>query len=209
MCVVGLESTGRGPGAPTAAPRGFTPAQRWAAHRCVAALLAVLAGSSAAAAPDTELEYDVKVEFIERFTHFVDWPPELFPSEDTAFVLCAVGQGPLSSRLERLVARGGIKGHPARIRHVGRNGSTDGCHLLYIAPTDPDQAGRILDRTQGKPVLSIGDTPGFAEQGVLINLFLDESSRVRFQINVDAVRASRLRVSAKLMSLARLVDTRR
>ncbi len=174
-------------------------------------VLAVLAGSSIALAnpSDPALEHQVKAECIERFTRFVDWPPDLLRSSDTAFVVCTLGEGPLGAQLERVVvARGKLKDHPARTRRLVRNEAADGCHILYISPTERDSLGKVVEQTRGKPILSVSDTPGFAQQGVIINLFLDESSRVRFEINSEAARASGLRISAKLMSLARLVGTR-
>lgn len=190
-------------------PRNAARGRRKALRVAVAAL-AWLAGSAwaSAAPPEPAPEYRVKAEFIERFTQFVDWAPQLFPSDDTVFVVCAVGEGPLRAELDRVV-RGRLKGHPARMRHLTRDEAVDGCHLLYIAPTERDALSKIVSQTRGKPILSVGDTTGYAAQGVIVNMFLDESSRVRFEINADVARESGLKISAKLLSLARLVGTRR
>ena len=51
----------------------------------------------------------------------------------------------------------------------------------------PPTSRRILKKTAGKPVFVVGETPGFAEQGGIINFFL-EGDRIRFEINADAAR---------------------
>jgi hypothetical protein len=62
---------------------------------------------------------------------------------------------------------------------------------------------------RGKPILSIGDEPGRAEDGLLVNLIVDHEGFVRFEINLDVARVSGLRISAKLLRLARRVESRR
>jgi hypothetical protein len=53
-------------------------------------------------------------------------------------------------------------------------------------------------------VLTVGDTAGFAERGVLINL-QRQDSRLGFEINLAQARRSGLRFSSKLLKLGRIV----
>jgi hypothetical protein len=59
----------------------------------------------------------------------------------------------------------------------------------------------VLDVVKGRPMLTVGDTEGYAQRGIMINMYLDDK-RVRFEINAKAARTAGLRVSTKLMSLA-------
>jgi len=52
--------------------------------------------------------------------------------------------------------------------------------------------------------LTIGDTKGFAQQGVIINFYIKDE-KVRFEINVDAAKRANLKISAKLLRLAKIV----
>jgi len=153
-------------------------------------------------------EYEVKAEFIERFTRFVVWPESAFTSPASPFVVCVWGSGPLAVQLERVVARGRIKDRPARLLHVEPSDGLDGCHILYVAAADRVAIRSVLSRTRGKPILSVADQPGLAEDGALINLIIDEDGAVRFEINREVASASGLKISAKLMRLARLVRDR-
>ena len=188
--------------------RSRVPAQLWAATALLAALLPSARASAPLHATPEYSEYEVKAEFIERFTRFVVWPDSVFASADSAFVICVWGSGPLATQLERVVARGKVKDRPARLFHVEPNDGLDGCHILYVAVTDRAAVHGIMARTRGKPILSVADQPGFAEEGVLINLVVDEDGAVRFEINREVANASGLKISAKLMRLARLVRSR-
>jgi hypothetical protein len=164
---------------------------------------------SAAAGPRSPSEHEVKAEFIERFTRFIDWPGSAFASSTAPFVVCAWGQNSLTSQLERVVNRGPIKARPVRLLYVESRDKLQPCHILYVASSDRAVIRGIVVSTRGKPTLSVGDQPGLAEEGLVINLFVDEKGFVRFEVNLEAARLSGLKISAKLLRLARLVGPRK
>jgi hypothetical protein len=183
----------------------------WAWARLVVVVLSLVAPRAVWAAPPAKApaQHEVKAEFIERFPRFVEWPASAFPSPSSAFVVCIWGQGPLSSRLEEVVTRGPIQARPVRVLRVGQRESIHPCHILYVAKLERAVVRGIAASTRGKPILSIGDEPGHAEDGMLINLVVDHEGFVRFEINLDVARVSGLKISAKLMRLARRVGSRR
>ena len=169
-------------------------------------LLLVAGVSAAMPSHADELEYPVKAEFIERFTRFVDWPLSTFNGGDGTFVLCVIGDSPMEPHLLRLARERRIKDRPVELRHLKASSDLTGCHVLFIAPGERPRLKSILARAQGHPVLPIGDAEGFAQQGVLINLVLDEEGHVRFEICQTQLRRSGLNISAQLLRLARLVE---
>ena len=50
----------------------------------------------------------------------------------------------------------------------------------------------------------MGEEPGFAERGGTINFFLEEN-RIRFEINTEVAKQDQLKISSKLLSLAKIV----
>lgn len=165
--------------------------------------LAACASAPCQAAPPPEvLEQVVKVEFIKRFTEYVEWPSSAFPSDTASFNVCTVGEGPLRPRLQAHLGRARIKGRRTAIRHLRSAEEAGSCHILYVAPSEGAEVGRIVNRIGKTSVLTIGDTAGFGKQGVHINLFV-EGTHVRFMINAPACKASGLTVSTKLLVLAR------
>ena len=58
------------------------------------------------------------------------------------------------------------------------------------------------------PTLTVSDGAAFAEAGGTANFFV-EDQKMRFAINPEAAERARLRVSSKLLSLAKLVKDER
>jgi hypothetical protein len=168
------------------------------------ALLSGFVVSDARAQPS---EYAIKAEFIERFTRFIDWPQEAFPSPEAPFVLCVMGDNPFGDYLERLARERRVKDRKVRLLQIARVSEVDACHLVFIAASERNREREVVARTQGKSILTIGDTPGFAEVGVILNFFL-EQDRIRFEINLDEARRTGLTFSSKLLKLARVVPPR-
>ena len=59
--------------------------------------------------------------------------------------------------------------------------------------------------TKSMPVLTIGEMPGFARHGGIINLTL-EDSKVRFEVNVEAAKEAELNISSRLLALAKIIQ---
>ena len=152
-----------------------------------------------------ELEYPVKVEFIERFTRFIAWPPEAFRGSDEPFALCVLGETPAQPFLEKLARERRLKDRRVEARRVKPTDDLSGCHLLFVGASERARLKQELQRVSGRPVLTVADSEGFAKEGVIINLFLDEEGKVRFEISSGELRKSGLKVSAQLLRLARMV----
>jgi len=161
----------------------------------------VMAGAVAVCAEQAP-EYEVKAEFLEHFTRFIDWPAGDPPPR---FVIGVVGRSPFNGFLERIAAKRKIKGRAIEIRYVNDVAQIDACQLLFIANSERERLKKILTRAQSKAILTVADSDGFATAGVMIN-FYTSGDTIRFEINETAVERSGLKMSSKLLKLARLVE---
>jgi len=78
------------------------------------------------------------------------------------------------------------------------------CHLLFISASQRRDLAQLLSFTEDKPILTVGDSKGFAEKGVLINFHMDKHM-LRFTINESAVRKSGLIMDYRLLQFATIV----
>jgi hypothetical protein len=147
-------------------------------------------------------EYQVKAAFLYNFARFVDWPAGSL--SDSIFVLGVVGDDPFGSSLDRVVDDKTIRGRNIVVRRYKRASDIQTCHLLFISESERDNVGKILDRVEKRPILTVSEIDGFIARGGMIN-FTIESKRVRFDINSGAAERVDLRVSARLLQLARNV----
>jgi hypothetical protein len=78
------------------------------------------------------------------------------------------------------------------------------CRILFVSASEKLHFEEIIDAVKGLPILTVGETPGFAERGGMIRLML-EDNRVRFEVNVDAAHYGNLNISSRLLTLARII----
>ncbi|MDX2032500.1 MAG: YfiR family protein, partial [Blastocatellia bacterium] len=62
--------------------------------------------------------------------------------------------------------------------------------------------GQIVESLKGASVLTVGEMEQFNQQGGIIN-FLMEENKVGFEINANAAEQARLKISSKLLVLAK------
>jgi hypothetical protein len=79
-----------------------------------------------------------------------------------------------------------------------------GAHILFISASEKKRLPVILSSLRGSSVLTVSDMEGFLDAGGMVQ-FLNENDRVRFAVNVDATGRARLKLSSKLLSLAKVV----
>lgn len=176
--------------------------RRAVAYVALASSLALVAPAPVRAGGD-ELEYRVKAEFIERFTHFIDWPPTAFAGPDAPFVLCVVGRTPVASFLDAMAQARRIKDRRVELRRLPPSADLSACHLVFIAADERPRLKQILARVAGRPIVTVADSEGFGRAGVLINLVLDDEGRVRFEISWASAHQSALTLNAQLLHLSR------
>ena len=79
------------------------------------------------------------------------------------------------------------------------------CAVLFIARSEKTRLRKIFDEIGRQPVLTVSEIEGFARHWGIIN-FTTDGNRVRFEINTQAAKRSHLRVSSRLLRVARVVD---
>lgn len=143
--------------------------------------------------------------YLERFTRFVDWPPEVKIEERRRpFQLCLIGAQRFAPVLKQIYADQPIRGKVVQIRVLPTVADVLGCHLLFVGALSEDAAASLFRVIRSRPILSVGDRAELAQSGVHINMELVDG-RIRFDINETAARAAGLRVSHLLLRLARTV----
>jgi hypothetical protein len=76
--------------------------------------------------------------------------------------------------------------------------------LLYISDSERQRLQLILKEVSQFPVLTVSDMHGFAEAGGMIGL-IPVQNRLSFEVNIAAIRKSRLSVSSQLLKLAKVI----
>jgi hypothetical protein len=171
-------------------------------HALTLALVGTLLFSGGMAAPPAAppTEYEVKAAYLYYLATFIEWPAEAF-GDDGAFVIGVVGDDPFGPILDQTLRDKTVHGRKLVLRRFASLSGEPGCNLLFIGSSEERHLDALLKTLQGSSVLTVAEIGGFTERGGHIGLRL-EAQRVRFGINVDAVRRAGLRTSAQLLKLA-------
>lgn len=151
-------------------------------------------------------EYDVKAAFLFNFTKFVEWPPAAFSDEHSPLKICVLGENPFGKTLISLMGDE-VGGRRLSLTHPESLNKLESCHVLYVSRSERDRLAQVLASVRNSPVLTVADTPGFIEQGGMINFVL-EGSKVRFDVNQEAAERAGLKISSRLLALAKHVKGR-
>jgi hypothetical protein len=149
-------------------------------------------------------EPDVKAVFLYNFAQFVEWPVAAFPHSSSPLVIGILGSDPFGSTLDELVKDESVRGRKIAIERYHRAEDIQLCHILFIGDSEERRLRRVLQALAGRPILTVSDLDGFAQQGGMIR-FYTERSKVRLRINNDAARAVHLVISSKLLRIADVI----
>jgi hypothetical protein len=174
---------------------------------CILIVLSIMILLSSLPLSGIEDEYYRKAALFRVLSQHIKWPKDSDVNDPKKpFVLGVIGKNPFGSILETAYSReeNKIKDKKVEIRYISKLEEIASCHILFISKSIDKELEEILAITRGKPILTIGEAKGFAEKGVLFNLYI-RREEIRFEINALALRESRLILSSQLLSVAKIV----
>jgi hypothetical protein len=165
-----------------------------------------------------ELAQKVKAGMLVEFARYTTWPQHKFQAPEDPVVIGVMDDDALAGVLGELLEREKprVQGRRVTVRKLPRLDLEDpaqaaqfseqvtGLHELYLGDADRRKMREVLRRLEGEPVVTISQLPRFAEDGGMIGLFLDKG-RFRFDINTGSIDAAALKLSARVLQLARRV----
>lgn len=154
---------------------------------------------------EPQAEYEVKAAFVHNMAKFVEWPA--VSHAGGKLQLCILGQSPFTKASGALEGER-IDGLVWEVQQVDSRSALQACRVLFIAASESGNLRRVLQGIEGRAVLTVGDSGGYAEQGVMVNFYMGEN-KVRFEINREAARRAGLKISPQLLKLARIVPDAR
>jgi hypothetical protein len=167
------------------------------------ALIAVLGLALLCGGDEPSQEYKVKAAFIYNFARFIEWPTGAFTSADAPLVIAVVGTDPFSGSLEQAVVGKVVGNRRVEIRHFDSVDKIGPCQILFVPTTDDNTESAIVQKVRNDHVLTIGESDNFAAQGGSLRFF-SQDGKVRFEINTDVTDQAQLKISSKLLKLARI-----
>lgn len=170
--------------------------------------LSVAVGANAqASASAASSEYLIKAGFIYNFAQLVQWPSAAFSQADSPIVIGILGTDPFGTSIDRVVENKKLDGRSLvvkRLRWSKDLKDLTECNILFVSTSEKEHISDVINIVKWLPILTIGETPGFAARGGIINLTL-EDNKIRFEVNMGAAKQANLNISSRLLALAKIV----
>ena len=97
------------------------------------------------------------------------------------------------------------QGRVVSVRHVSHPDEVRGAHVLFVSQSHPDIPAAVK-WAERMPILTVTESDA-VRPGSIINL-VRVGSRIGFDVDLDAAGVARLRVSSRLLSVARAIQKR-
>jgi hypothetical protein len=146
-------------------------------------------------------EYRIKAAFLFHFAQLIDWPSEALKTNDNSLLLCTFGDDSFQGELDSVEGKT-IASRVLHVRHFNRNEDVAGCQLLFVGRNETHRFGALLAGLHGAPVVTVGETTNFVDQGGVLG-FCINTNKVRFEVNLDAAERAKVKISSRLLLLAR------
>jgi hypothetical protein len=176
------------------------------ARRAVAAAGLVCAIGAAPVSAGAPSEHQVKAAFLYNFANFIQWPDGALGAAGAPLKVCVVGTDPFGSALDDAFRDQVVHGRGVQIERGTTLAAVGRCHILFLSQSEQRRWPELLKALGSAPTLTVADGAPLVRQGGMVSFVL-EAKRVRFEINRGAAEDAGLRISSKLLALARIVES--
>jgi len=180
--------------------RRFLARLGWLLLVAVAARLTQPAEVRAEATP----EYKIKAVYLLNIARFVKWPTNAFAAADSPLVVCILGENPFDNELQKLMSGRVVGGRTVVVKQEATAAAAKLCQVVFIPASEQANLRLHLATLRTAPVLTIGETPEFLDEGGVIEFFVQQN-KVRFDINKAQADAAGVQLDSQLLSLANRV----
>lgn len=184
---------------------------RWVRHLLACAILAMpltFAARANAAQPTVVDSSDpvlrIKAAYLYKFAGYVDWPPEVFTSEDSPIVVGVIGNDVLEEILSQMIVGKTVNGRPLATRRLEAGSSLQGVHILFVGALDKSALQAVGDAVRGKPILVVSNA---SQQRMLDSMISFDliNQHLRFNVALKPAATSGLKLRALMLTAARRV----
>lgn len=164
----------------------------------------LLAFAAPALAQDAAAALQIKAAFLHKFATYVQGPGTAFDEPETPLVFGIAGSDSVFAFLTELVATQNADMRPAQVRRVANSDDLADIHVLFVGAEAGAESDALLQRAVESSILTVTDRAGPQPGNSMIHFFVADD-RVRFDISLAPAEAAGLRLSSRLLQVARQV----
>jgi hypothetical protein len=149
-------------------------------------------------------EYHSKATFLSQFPNFIEWPESAFATAKNPFLICVFGDFAFGTSLAEATRGETFHGRKLEVRWVRKITEVRVCQILFVSQSEAGRYAPVLAAAGKGQILTVGETPDFLEAGGAVG-FSFEQEALRFEVNLAAASGAGLKMSSRLLALARRV----
>lgn len=124
-----------------------------------------------------------------------------WPAPHSTIGLCVAGAADHADQLDTITLDG-ARAVERRMLPSGEGALPESCDALYLGGMDATRARRLIADARGGPVVTIAETDTGCRAGAMFCLLFAPNS-LNFQLNIDAVSRSTVRIDPRVLRLSR------
>ena len=146
-------------------------------------------------------EHEVKAAFLFKFPSFVEWSEKAFSTADSPLKIGVMAADEVLAELQNIASGRLMHGRSVIVRRVLEEEKVSDLHVLFVGRG----ASAVIPKLRQVPnLLVVSESDGALEQGSVIN-FVRSQGRVRFEVALDSAERHELRISSRMLAVARSV----
>jgi hypothetical protein len=171
---------------------------------CFAVVCCVPANADTTQISPAQSQAQIRAEFIFNFSKFAEWPMHAYADAGSPMMVCFVGAEDVRAAFQSFSAGKAVTGRFVEDRAIKLPADLNSCQVVYVDSPNSALVVEALKFVRQTCTLSIGTSDDFLSRGGMIRLVV-ESNRLRFDVNVGAAARTKLKLSSKILALARSV----
>lgn len=147
-------------------------------------------------------EAELEAAIVYNLLMFADWPQDVLAA-GAPVRLCVAAGGGLASAMKALQGRD-LRGTPLETQDLGSTAPARPCHAVFVDGSSRPRLAPLLKTLRGGGALVISDdtAPAADDAGIVLSR---AGTRYVFEVHMQPVKQARVRLSSKLLRLARTV----
>ena len=149
-------------------------------------------------------EAEVKAGFLKVFISLTDWPASTFQDTNAPIILGVLGSDRMTDYLRSEPNL--PNGRRLLLKELAGVEGAEGCNVVFIPASSATSLSEIVARLKDAPVLTVVESPLASRTEGIIQLRKEVENDVlkfRYDVNNAAAQRSNLRLSSKLLKLAK------
>ncbi|MDT8429488.1 MAG: YfiR family protein [Pseudomonadales bacterium] len=144
---------------------------------------------------------DAIAKFLLNFGRFIDWPASAFAAGTESFNVCLLGENHFGNKLESNLngKKAGNRAFDVKHLAAGETSQAKTCQIVYISASEETRVGEITAALAGAPVLTVGETDQFPENGGMIGLAGERGDKIAIRMHRARIADAGMEVREQLL----------